>query len=408
MSAITLRFPESRKATITGAVLHYSGSGPAGAGVAPTAPIALTLASPAPVFVATSPVLTFATDGTTTTDVAVQNPGPTPLALRPAEFTLVTQRSGLDVPSTSPVAATSVVPTVIDSGDVSAVTLHFDQPFVTTMTGAALDFSFVPSAKDPVVPAAAATPIALTLDRLVTFWSAWGVPLVFGLVFAIITSVLIRVTVPSLPPMITAASGWKFSDSWATNITALGAAAVTVATTTGAAAKILPGVMTAPFGILTAACGALVLLAPLVIALKKFPPKAAHRPTAEPPDVQEEASLADIPDGVFAVIDVRSSAHSPGVTVSGRMLLVAAFITLAGVGVELSTLGVLAHLSTATFLERLAIYVVLLAVGVIVCGYAIYTTYQLVDSQDSTGSRARSALNARSALSGPGGASLTL
>ncbi len=404
VSAITLRFHQSRKATVTGAVLDYSGSGPASVGVAP---IVLTLANPAPMFVATSPVLTFATDGTSSTHVAVQNPGTTPLTLRPAEFRLVTLPSGLDARATSAVPATSVVPAVVGPGDVSAVTLQFAKPFATTLTGATLDFMFVPSPTDPVVSTAAATPIALTLDRSVSFWSAWGVPLAMGLAFAAITSIIIRATLPSpAPQMITAASGWKFSDSWATNITALGAALVTVATTTGAAAKILPGVTTAPFGILTAACGALVLLAPLFIAFQRFPPKPASQPAEESRAVQP---LGDIPDGIVPVIDVRASATpAPGVTVSRRMLLVAAFITLTGVGVELATLSVLAHLSTATSAERLAIDVVLLAVGVTIGAYAIYTTYQLVYSQDSTGSRARSALNARSGLSGPGEASLTL
>lgn len=88
-------------------------------------------------------------------------------------------------------------------------------------------------------------------------------------------------------------------------------------------------------------------------------------------------------------------------TVARWTLLVAALMTLTGVGGELSALVVLAHLSTATSFERVAVYVALGLTGLIIGLYAIFTTRQLVNSQEA-------GANARSGLSGPGGASLTL
>jgi hypothetical protein len=149
--------------------------------------------------------------------------------------------------------------------------------------------------------------------------------------------------------VITVSSSWSFKDSWATNITAIGAILGTVLTATGAVSALLPGVPADQFALLNVAWGVVVLVAPMLIAFHGVP-KAG-----------EEAT--------------------PGVKVSKPTLFVASFVTLAGVGGEITTLAVLTHLSSASGGARECVYWALGVLASLTGLYAVFTTRDLVVTQ---------------------------
>ena len=147
-----------------------------------------------------------------------------------------------------------------------------------------------------------------------------------------------------------AAASWTFKDSWATNITVVGAVLGTFLSASGSVTSLFPGVPLYRFSLANAACGALVIVVPLVVAVCSVL-------TKEDPDVKPQQG-----DAIVA---------------SFGAVLVGGTLTMFGVGAELSLFGVLADVSGATsgwtgvFLAALAL------AALVVLAYALLTTYRL-------------------------------
>jgi hypothetical protein len=172
---------------------------------------------------------------------------------------------------------------------------------------------------------------------------------------------------PFLRRPIYASASWSFKDSWATNITALGGAVGAIAVAAGSSSTVFPGVPLDRFAILLALFAAVVVMGPLVLGLC--------------------LPRSDDADRVKA---------------TGFSLLVAAFVTLVGVGGEIGTIGSLIWLSSPAHDTRLGLLLLPAAAFVIVAWYSCRTTLELA-AHSHSGSRHHS-----SALSSGQDSSITL
>lgn len=139
-----------------------------------------------------------------------------------------------------------------------------------------------------------------------------------------------------------ASASWSFKDSWATNITALGGAVGAIAAAAGATSTVFPGVALDRFAILLALFAAVVVMGPLVLGLC-----------------------------------LPRSDEADRVKATGFSLLVAAFVTLIGVGGEIGTVGSLIWLSSPARDTRMALLLLPAAAFVVVTWYACRTTVEL-------------------------------
>lgn len=160
------------------------------------------------------------------------------------------------------------------------------------------------------------------------------------------------VRVPFLHRPIYASASWSFKDSWATNITALGGGVGAIAAAVGATSTVFPGVALDRFAILLAFFAAVVVMGPLVLGL--------CLPRSDDPEL---------------------------VQATGFSLLVAAFVTLVGVGGEIGTIGSLIWLSSPTRDVRMAVLLLPAAAFVVVAWYACRTTVELAAHSRAGGAR---------------------
>jgi hypothetical protein len=149
-----------------------------------------------------------------------------------------------------------------------------------------------------------------------------------------------------------ASASWSFKDSWATNITALGGGVGAIAAAAGATSTVFPGVALDRFAILLAFFAAVVVMGPLVLGL--------CLPRSDDPEL---------------------------VQATGFSLLVAAFVTLVGVGGEIGTIGSLIWLSSPTRDVRMAVLLLPAAAFVVVAWYACRTTVELAAHSRPGGAR---------------------
>lgn len=126
--------------------------------------------------------------------------------------------------------------------------------------------------------------IALTVRRDVSVMQYLWIPLCCGIGLAallIVLTMLIGVRRPDgqtahahqdsfwqMP--LYAGSAWTFSDSWVTNITAVGTLIGTLLTATSSVAVLLPGVDPARFGLLLAMAGGFAVIAPVIFGLLNY------------------------------------------------------------------------------------------------------------------------------------------
>lgn len=76
--------------------------------------------------------------------------------------------------------------------------------------------------------------------------------------------------VPFLRVPLYASAAWSFSDSWATNITAVGTVVGTVLTASGSVSELLPGVELGRFSLLIAVAGGITVAAPLLFGALNY------------------------------------------------------------------------------------------------------------------------------------------
>jgi hypothetical protein len=314
-------------------------------------------------FVATSPALTFHSDGTATTTVQILNPGPE-VAVR---FRLVLLPGG---EISRPVPDWTAKPLEPGSqGELNTVSLTFRESLSKSITGASLVVSPVTAESrceqslrsslpaTPKQPAGAAArqvqTISLSLRRQTSAWVDFAVPLAAGALLAAIflVSVLWFTRATELDGgLVRAGSSWNFKDSWATNITAGGAIVGTFLTGAGSSSTLLLGIQTSSFALLLATWGGVTVMAPLVLTLGRLK------------------------------VGNSSGSSTEFTTVKKGLLLTAASLTLVGVGAELATAGVIVHYATTNMAGRLAPWIALIAVSVVILNYSIRTTQALIKS----------------------------
>lgn len=147
-----------------------------------------------------------------------------------------------------------------------------------------------------------------------------------------------------------AAASWSFKDSWATNITVVGAVLGTFITASGSVTSLFPGVPLYRFSLANVACGALVIVVPLVVAVCS----ALTKQSADVKPQQGDAIVA-----------------------SFGAVLVGGTLTMFGVGAELTLFGILADVSGATSGWKAVFLIALALAAVVVLAYALLTTHKL-------------------------------
>lgn len=153
-----------------------------------------------------------------------------------------------------------------------------------------------------------------------------------------------------------ASAAWTFKDSWATNITAVGALLATFLAASSSVTSLFPGVPLYRFSIANATCGAIVVIVPLVVAVSTSltPPNPAFKPPKN---------------------DV--------VVASFGAVILGGTITMLAVGAELALFGILVDVSSATPGWTMTFLIVLGATAAIVLAYALITTSQLKRTGDA-------------------------
>lgn len=166
--------------------------------------------------------------------------------------------------------------------------------------------------------------------------------------------------------LVYASASWTFTDSWLTNVTAIGVTLSALLTALGVTSTVLPGVQTGRFSILLAVFGVVLVAPPLLLGIT--------------------LPRSDQPDAVKGTVG---------------WLLAAAFVTLLAVGGELGTVAVLVWLANATVLERCLMESGLVAAAGLIGWYACRSIVELVAHSRYTG-------NYSSAMSAGKDSSLTL
>jgi hypothetical protein len=317
-------------------------------------------------FVASAPVLVFHRGGTATTTVEVLNPGPRVLV----RFVLVPIPVGRRVAANPGWVAQH-------AAGLNSVALTFNEAFDQGLTGASVEVSAVtkssprtgsgPLPADPTAvpmrtpyrPSAEA--IVVGLHRLTGAFLDFWVPVFAGLGLACL---FLALTISQVGcdsrSYVTAGSSWNFKDSWATNLTAVGATAGTFLTAAGSTSTLLRGIQTSSFALLFALWGSVIVLAPLILA------------------------YANSSAGASTAV-AGSEVTTKFVRVKLLVLLGAGGLTLFAVGAELATAGVVVHEADASTAARVGAYSFVGVVGLLLLGYAVSNTVALVKSSRGAG-----------------------
>jgi hypothetical protein len=306
-------------------------------------------------------------------------------------FSLVTSTPDDEVPG-KPTPAPHCPPQPVTTGNAAAG---------KTATSVLLEFGSLPGVPEAatlvVTPSGTAAPldITLTVDRQVTAWQYVWIPVICGSALGVLLILLTclfgvpwrcfragnRSGEASRPGFwrtpLYAAAAWSFSDSWATNITAIATVVTAGLAATSGVAAVLPGVDVGRFSLLIAFAGGITVVAPLVFGTLNswlqavdpattgiaeiLLPAAGHRATIFVPagasvtvfgNATSDRGLAlnsgatiDVPAGTLITVappaDAVAGWHNvltlPGTTdiavVPGQRFSVSAEITLAGTAV---------------------------------------------------------------------------
>ena len=315
-------------------------------------------------FATTSPVLVQTAADTWHTNVVVTLSATCPSAI---SFWLVLPSASrvpaLDVSDPDPPCGTSnwqVLPETVTFGTLSG-----------TPASATLVVSQYGQKTSPTPSGGVAT-TQLSLQRLLP--TVWGVPFGWVVLAALVNACVFLLVIPLrrrqlrkqaakaghnaevnlLSSPIYAAASWTFKDSWATNITATGAIVGTFLSASGSVTSLFPGVPLYRFSLANAACGALVVIVPLLVAVASF-------------KLQNEATP---PTGEAIVASF------------GAVVLGGAF-TMFAVGAEFALFGVLIDVSGATGGWTIVFLVTLSLGALLILAYALTTTSRLASSSDA-------------------------
>jgi hypothetical protein len=170
---------------------------------------------------------------------------------------------------TSAVTPTPPSGCALTAGIVNKVSLQFANGF--TKMPSAVTLEIYENTGDPSQPAASPQTIQLSVQRALGLIHEVLFPLVFGLLCA--AAFLVGCSPKFRNNQLEAGSSWSFKDSWATNITFVGALFGAIISATGSIASAFPGVPLYRFAILNAAYASIVGVAPAIAAIRSGPPK---------------------------------------------------------------------------------------------------------------------------------------
>jgi hypothetical protein len=358
-----------------GLVYAAAQSGPSPTTTATTTPgSTTTTTTPGPTlsFTATSPVFVETSSGAWSTRVVLTTTSSCPETLwfwvvlpsnrviPAASYTIPTYAAGTNETSSTLPNGTSHATCLIPAWQTTPVAVTFRQPQLAPPSTATLVASQAAPGSPAVGSTTAApggpTTIVVTTQRFVPWSSLLVWPLVGALLYAFTILAVIFLCLRRSPFAIRklshtpvfASAAWTFKDSWATNITAAGALIGTFISATASVTSVFPGVPLYRFSLLSAFCGGVVVIAPLVIGL--FGSKQLRR-YKTPKDEKVVASLL--------------------------ALSAAAVVTLFGVGAGLAFLGLLIRLSAATPTFGVVLLVGIVLTALVVADYSIRSTYTL-------------------------------
>jgi hypothetical protein len=257
-------------------------------------------------------------------------------------------------------------PCAIPVWQTTPVAVNFNQldlgqpPSTATLVVSQAEAGAGATSSSPTTGPGGPTSIVVTTQQFLPWTSALVWPLVGGAGFAVGVLVIIviclrRKSLSAVKKLnktpVFASAAWTFKDSWTTNITAAGALIGTFLTATGSVTSVFPGVPLYRFSLLSAFCGGVVVIAPLLFGIFGTPQLDRYK---TPRDERVVASLL--------------------------ALLVAAGCTLFGVGAGLAFLSLLIFLSAAqtTFMIILLVGVSLTAA--VIVRYAVKSTVTLCTS----------------------------
>jgi len=207
----------------------------------------------------------------------------------------------------------------------------------------------------------------LTVERTIQqdlFWIPvrWGLFGAVGILVLVFLGILIRkdekFPAPNSPVHTDAA--WSFSDSWATNITVIGALLTTILGATDILNEILPGVSLTRFSALSLVFGVIATGAPLVYIL------FGHRE-----EVDQSGTKTEVTRGT-----------------AGGLIAAAALTSVAVVG-QLRTIGLLVQIATSDSTVKATLLGLLIAAGVAIGLYAVRSLLWLIRAKESVPAGAR-------------------
>lgn len=209
------------------------------------------------------------------------------------------------------------------------------------------------------------------------YWYPIAAGLGAGLLFLAVMLILVgkwHGKFGTLGAVVATGSGWSFSSSWLTNITALGAVLGTVLGATGFLADVLPGTDTGRFTGLSVLFGAFVIVAPIIYTATSkwvFVSSSGGNPRPNPN-----------PAGNGSAADTLVS--------MGRVwgVIAAAAVTLAGVVGELGTLVTLANTAQGDDAAKDFVFAMLAAAAVITVCYSVAFVWG-VSKKEITGDSAK-------------------
>jgi hypothetical protein len=248
--------------------------------------------------------------------------------------------------------------------------------------------------------------VPLTIRRTISAYQYVWIPVGSGAALAVLLIALVALTgVPDQAnprrqlrgwnpgfwrAPLSASATWTFGDSWATNTGAVTAVVTAVLTASGAVGGLIPGVDLGRFGLLMALAAGVIGVAPLFFgalnslrARRRSRSAAADGKTASPPSTCQ--SWPEPP--VAAAAATTGSATSAEVKVSTMwVMLLASFLTVAGIGAELAVIGwVLGYdLMVAPALARWASLIAAAVFALLFLCYGIRAVVTLADPQDGS------------------------
>jgi hypothetical protein len=192
--------------------------------------------------------------------------------------------------------------------------------------------------------------LTLTLVRQTRWWMFVG-PLVIGLIVMLGSVALIT----SRDGKAIAASGWNFSDSIATNVTAIGGLLAAALAAFGSSSTLLPAVQTDRISLLNALWAAVAIISPVFVGART-----------------DATSVVSGPEG--------HKTTKPQLSLSLQALRGAVALIILAAVAQLTTLEILVFMTTLAGFAKAGAAALLVAAGITLVAYVVKTTNTLIEA----------------------------